>query len=688
MFFWTPYGFVRLTFFLIAGIVTAIYLPGVPGEWAGIILFVNCGLAVLWLQWKTSSQKMAGPLIVLMVFLAGYLHTIYQTQSLNARHFMYAGEAKLYTAVINSYPEEKARSWKCEARVDRIYDGREWHEVSGKVLLYFSREDFERPYRYGDELLIHGKPSQLHPPANPGEFDYKRFLSYRNVYHQQFLRVNQLEYIGNDPTYPWLASAYKARAWAEQVLRKNIQGDRERAVASALVLGIKDGLDNDLVNAYASSGAMHVLAVSGLHVGILYLLLRIVLRPLERRRNGRVLFAVLSIAALWFYAFFTGLSPSVLRAVTMFSVLAGARAMNYPTSIFNTLAFTAFVLLLLDPYMIMAVGFQLSFLAVIGIVYLQPRLYRLWVPRNIIIDKIWQITCVSMAAQVATFALGLLYYHQFPVYFLVSNLFVIPGALLSLGIGIFLIAVGGIPPLAAVAGNIFEDLLFMLNDLVYRVEAFPYSLLTDIRITTFQSWLLMGLIISVLLMVEYRRFAFVIAMGAFGILFGVIQWYHDYRVVQVPKFTVYQVRGESAMEWMEDGKSYFFARESLIQDKERMRFHIRPNRLMHGIRTVVFNSDEFMVEYPGFRLFAWSGLRIGQLTEPLNELPVNSELDYLVVSLNAVRKLDHSMLSNVKHIIIDSSNSYFTASRLLDEATRKGIQVYSVLHEGAFVAQL
>ena len=222
--------------------------------------------------------------------------------------------------------------------------------------------------------------------------------------------------------------------------------------------------------------------------------------------------AIISLVCLWAYAFVTGLSPSVLRAVTMFSFMAVAKPFSRSTNIYNTLAASAFILLLYNPFLIMSVGFQLSYLAVIGIVYLQKPLYNLWDPQNKIVDWCWSITCVSIAAQIATFALGLLYFHQFPVYFLFSNLFVIPGSFVVLVLGILLLAVSYFSPAAFAVGWLLEWTIKVLNIGVFAVEDLPYSLINGVYLTTFQCWLLMGVIILFILLFEFKRFRYVIGV--------------------------------------------------------------------------------------------------------------------------------------------------------------------------------
>ena len=176
----------------------------------------------------------------------------------------------------------------------------------------------------------------------------------------------------------------------------------------------------------------------------------------------------------------------------MFSFVALAIPAGRRTNIYNTLAASAFFILWYDPFLIMSVGFQLSYIAVLGIVYMQPALYNLWEPTNRLWDEVWKITCVSIAAQLATLPLGLLYFHQFPNYFLLSNLFVIPGSFVVLILGILILVVNVISPIASFLGMLLEWTIKALNVIVFTIEDFPFSLIENVYITTFQCWVLIS----------------------------------------------------------------------------------------------------------------------------------------------------------------------------------------------------
>jgi competence protein ComEC len=689
MFRWTPYTFIRIATVFIGGILLGVYSPGVIPllfSWIFLIVFASAFLLLLFLV-KRLPKKYYGLIGLPAIFMAGYVHVHIQKHTNQPDHISFHQDSVLYyRAVLTKFSDDKLKSWKTEALVTEVFSNNKWTSRKAKVLFYFAKSDFSKPYHYGNVLLIKGSPSLMTPPANPGEFDYKRYLSFRNIYHQHFLKKNYVRLIGHEPPSRFIEYAYLSRAWCQRTLEKFVTGEREQAVASALVLGVTDGLDNELLNAYSSTGAMHVLAVSGLHISILYMIIMWVLKPLLKLRSGPWLLAIISLVLLWLYAFITGLSPSVLRAVTMFSFMALAKPAGQTTNIYNTLGASAFCLLLLDPYLIMSVGFQLSYLAVLGIVYLQPGLYNLWNPTNYLLDEIWKITCVSIAAQVATFSLGLLYFHQFPNYFLLSNLLVIPGSFVVLILGILVLVVSVVDIAGVVVGFLLTWSIKFINYVVFVVEGFPFSLVENIYITTFQSWLIMLAIIFVVLVFQYRKFHFFLMSVAVMILFTLEQWRHHDEAFKTTKLTVYNVQGHTAFDLIENGQTIFFTDSILLHDRDRIRFHIHPNRLFTAVQKVSRMEDLALSRnLAGGKIFYWRGKSILIQQSKELKLPKDLSLDFFIVGNNSVwfdnlKKLK----SPPRFIILDSSNSYFYTNNFRQKAAASGLKVHSVRFDGAF----
>ncbi len=683
MFRWIPFAMVRIVAFFVFGILAGIYQPDLIGQDLAkpLLLLFTALYGISYLFLRRSHKAIVGAIGLSAIMMAGYVHLLMFISSDRPSHLsQYGGDVIAYMATVIETPEEKSNSWKYTIEVEKINNGDIWLEKEAKVLLYIRKDSDGAKYFYGDKIIVRGKPQLLSPPQNPHEFNFKRFLGFKNIYHQQFAREDYVQLIEPIKSKDLFYYSCIARKWASHQLKAQLHNEKEQAIALALTLGVKDGIDNELQSAYAASGAMHVLAVSGLHVGILYGIVLLLLRPIRNLSWSRWLIAAISLVILWSFAFITGLSPSVLRAVTMFSFIALAKPFGRNTNIYNTLAGSAFLLLLFNPYLVMSVGFQLSYLAVLGIVSLHSMLYRLWEPKSLVLDWVWNISCVSIAAQLATFSLGILYFHQFPVYFLFSNLFVIPGAISVLVMGILVIVSGALPGLANLLGGILQWLIQVLNYGVFTIEKLPFSLVEDIYITTFQCWLLIAALIFLVLMVSYRRLSYLVTASVFIVIFSITQWYHYLNDVRGNRFIVYNIPGHVGIEWISNGKSMFLADSLLLLDSERMRFHVRPNRLFCGVKvTESLILDEHS---SGIRVFSKNGKVFGVLNKMVPVWPDELKLDYLVAGINSNKPLASVKNTiNFEKLIFDSRYSSFFAGRTNSDS----LDVYSVQDSGAFV---
>jgi competence protein ComEC len=370
----------------------------------------------------------------------------------------------------------------------------------------------------------------------------------------------------------------------------------------------------------------------------------------------------------------------------MFSFVAAARPFGRGTNIYNTLAASAFLLLTYNPYLIMSVGFQLSYLAVLGIVYLQRPIYNLWETSSWFWDKVWQITCVSIAAQIATFSLGLLYFHQFPLYFLFSNLFVIPGSFIVLVLGIVLLCVSFIQPIAVAIGWLLQYCITWLNWAVFAVEDLPMSLINGIHLTILQCWLLMASIVSIALVFQFRKFRFVLLSLLFVAVFSFLQWQHIESDVAKKQFLVYATPGHFAMEWIDHGKSFFVVDSALSNDEERIRFHIRPNRIMSGVDSNI-SSEVAVQKFKGFELYFKNGISVLRIDKKNYDLPKKIIVDYLIVSNNSIQSIaEISDRVGFKKLILDGTNSRWYSDKLEKESQNNAI--HAVSKKNAFTLTL
>ncbi len=686
---WTPYICIRLAFSLSLGIVMGVYFP--TGLSTGMLEVMLAALMMAYVSFVSlfsfkKIRSLTGFVGLVMIVVTGYFSVRIHTETTRNDHLIHHDSISFYKVVITSPPKAGERTWKFEGHVTSIRKQGEWFNSTGRMLLYQKKEQGVKPFSYGDVMVVKGFPQRVPGPSNPHAFDYQKFLSYRNVFHQDFLSQEDVAVAGNQSPNELFGLAIAIRQWALKEIHKYIKGSQEQAIVSALVLGVTDELDDDLLRAYATSGAMHVLAVSGLHVGIIYWIILFFLKPLKNVRLGKWLTTCVTLFILWSYALVTGLSPSVLRAVTMLSFMAVAIPIQRRTNIYNTLGATAFCLLLINPYLLMSVGFQLSFLAVFGILYLFPRIYFLWTPASGFVNTIWKVTCVSIAAQLATFSLGLLYFHQFPVYFMVSNLFVIPGAFLIVVSGILVLATSPFPIIATGIGYALSFAVKILNIMIFFIDSLPMSKIDNVYINEIQCWCLILFLVMLLAMIAYRKIKFLYASFFFVVVFSLMQWQGYWKSQQEVKLTVYAINGHSAIDLMAHGDVYSLVDWALQKDENMVHFNMGNGRLAGFVNSVSQgDAMPFVKNFKGCRLILWHNRRLLQIFEKDFEFTAEFPVDFLIISNDAIKSLRNVVgVVTFKTLIVDGSNAFYVAEKLMKESEKLNINIHSTRHQGYF----
>ncbi len=711
---WSQVPFLRLLLPFLAGILTAVY-SGLQfvrwntdsvtpfGEVFNYIILSIFFLIILFvfikgLNVSYSYSWVFGTLVFAILFLSGFQLTNFHTEKYNSNHFSNYSDAEIIYAKCNKMSLEKEKSYKIVMEILAVRKNAKWIETSGTAICYFKKDSLSKQLHYGDCVVMKTKFNEVKPPQNPGEFNYKQYLSFHNIYHQAYIPSKNWKLLERNQGNPILYASYNLREYLLNIFRENnITGD-EYAVGSALVLGYTDHLDQDLIRAYASSGAIHVLSVSGLHVGIIYIVANFLLMFLDKIRFGKAIKIFLLLFILWFYATLTGLSPSVLRSAAMFSIIVIAKGWKHDTNIFNTLSVSCFALLLLNPYLIMDVGFQLSYLAVLGIVAVQPWLYEKWQPHNWLMNHIWALTTVSIAAQLVTFPLALLYFHQFPNYFLISNLIVIPLSTIILIYGLFVLAVGKIAIVGTFCAKVFSWIVWLLNEFVFITDKTPGSLTQGISISIFETYMIYALIVCILVFLFQKRQRFI--FYTLGILITIlsIQVYENYRERNQKMFVVYNTPKTSAINFIFGKEYYLLADSSLLHSNSKMLFHIRHHVWDSGIekennleleKTKSIRSENILLKNNFIRFQSKNIYIVDSLHRLYSDLKQKLKVDYIILSRNAkVQIKDLQKQFNFEKIIIDSSNSQWKNDKWKKECEELKIDYYSVIDSGAYIEKI
>ena len=453
-------------------------LAGANATWL-IVVFAALSLAFVLLNLYYNQLKLyktrwvGGVLIAFILFLSGWINAIRYSELNSSDHFSKIPSQYLIVKITNE-PVLKNSLLRFSANVEESSNNGKKTATSGTLLITL-KDSSAKNLAYGDELLIPAKYNAIDPPFNPAEFNYKQYLANKNIYYQAFLYQKQYVLLGANTGNQLIAGSLRLRRQLVEKLKYNMSDTSAFAVASTLILGYRADLSPDILQAYSKTGTVYVLTVSGAQVAIIYLLLAFALKFLDRYKYGRLLRAVIIIAIIWYYALLTGLALAVCRVALMVSMVIIGKSFSRYINTLNILAISAFVLLLYDPFFITEVGFQLSYLAVSGLIVLQPVVYKWFKFKNKPADKIWALCSVSIAAQIIIFPICAFYFHQFPVYFLISNLFVfIPSALIMYS-GIFYLLLPQIPYVSKSIAFVLEKTGLFMNKGLAVIENMPYA---------------------------------------------------------------------------------------------------------------------------------------------------------------------------------------------------------------------
>ena len=463
----------KLIFPFMAGIVAGVFYP------AHNLWFIFGGLALLLAAmlylayFKLKRTKWYLPVFCICFAFVGYsvvsVHQLQRSIGNDFSHFA-SNDYCWAEVVIKEMPTQSAKSFKAMADVNKIQDSSGWHKVSGKAMLFFAKDTLAPRLHYGDKVLIYAQLREVSPPQNPYQFDYRTYLQRKGIYYQSYLTTEQYKVLRPSSEKSVRAVAYFLRAKMIDLIKSSGLSKNEQGIASALLLGWDEDVDDETLQSFSNAGIAHFLSISGLHLGIIFMFIGYMFFWMGNSLRSRMIRGIVQLAVLWFFAIVTGLSPSIMRAATMFSLITVGEMFFSRASFYNNLASSAFILLMFRPMLLFDVGFQLSYLGVVGIVVLQPRIKEImqnswnqvfaesktgkFIAKGLdavanaalwLVQKVWELACVSIAAQIATLPLTFYYFHQFPVYFLIANVTVIPFAGFLLATVIFVVAFSWIP---------------------------------------------------------------------------------------------------------------------------------------------------------------------------------------------------------------------------------------------------
>jgi len=649
---WKETPFLRLLPPFITGILFQWYLE--LEHWLLLVtlataMLVLILLAIAPLALRFRLQWLTGIAINLLLVTAGAL-IVHFNNAANKKDWLPCHYKEQSVEVILQEPlSAKINSYKTTASATRLISNDNATPVSGNIIIYFSHSVQVTDLSYGSIIIINKPLIPVKSPGNPGAFNYQRYCLFAGISHQVFLQPQDFVIMPRRETRGIQRLIFFCRQSILNTLSTFIKSPKERALAEALLIGYKDELDKDLVQSYSKTGVVHIIAVSGMHLGIIYLLLSKLLQPLRKKRLGQLSRFISILACLWIFSLLAGAGASVIRSAVMFSIMLVGDTFSRRSNIYNTLAASAFLLLCWNPFWLWDAGFQLSYAAVLSIVMFFKPVYNLIFVENKLLDAVWKLNAVTIAAQLLTLPLTIYLFHQFPNLFLLTNLIAVPLSSVLLIGEIVLCAISFIPIIAAPVGEVLSFLISFLNDFIERIGMLPFATWTHLFITLPQAALLVILIVRRSLI----YFALFMLLRAESFISASMQ----------QKIIVYNSR--LAIDFIQ-GRKYYFVGEPSAQ--------IEPSRILHRIT----EADSL----PGLlikgSLFWFQGRRIYIMDKAAPQFAV----DILIISKNAALPPQPIQAGQV---VADGTNSARKVKQWQQYCNALHIPFHSVADSGAFV---
>ncbi|MEN8121247.1 MAG: ComEC/Rec2 family competence protein [Bacteroidota bacterium] len=637
-----------------------------------------------------------GFLVNVSLFFMGIMVTFIQTQNNNQ-----FSESNTFIGRLIEPVKETKKSIKIILEITEYQTGSTWKSCTEKVIVYAKKDSLSKLLKYGDLITFKTSFKAIKNSGNPDEFDYKKYLANKNIHFQTYLNTENWKLIANNQGNIVYATAYKLRKKLLEVYKaNNISGD-EFAILAALTLGVKDYLSPEIMQSYSTSGAMHILAVSGLHVGIIYIILNSMLFFMHKNKLLKYIQAIILIISIWFFAFITGLSPSVTRASIMLSFIIVGNASRRHPSVFNSIAISAFLILLIKPLAILHVGFQLSYAAVIAIVYFQPKIYRLLNPKNIILDKAWALTAVSIAAQIGTFPISIFYFHKFPTYFFITNLVAIPAAYIIIVLAVGILVFNFLPLISDIVAFFLEWTITILNFSTKWIENLPIASINHISYSFIETLTMYLLIISIAILIFNQNKRWLIYSFTLVLFFLVSQNIRRINSLEKSMFIVFNSKSTPVI-GIKDHQDFSIITDSTFTKNKKSTRYLLDNLLTDKFikDTAILRSDiiEEPTKYQNSESFffqdyyiQYKNMKVVLLNnEKYNEMESSTKLKTNIVVLSK------GFSSNIEQInklfeydmlVLDATIPFWQEKTILKNCAALNINVHNVREVGAYVRE-
>ena len=628
-------------------------------------------------------------IIILAVFTCLGMIITWQ-QNIHNNNYWYGENYKPGDFIIATIKEpivEKTNSYKAISSINGIYKNNKLINTNGNVLLYFKKDSTKPQLQYGSEIVFAKSIQQIQNSGNPASFNYNRYCLFQNITGQVFLVSNDYKILNSSNRNIFQNLLFKTRDWALNVLKQNIHSPKELGIAEALLIGYRNDLDKDLVQAYSNTGVVHIIAISGLHIGVIYAALLSFFSLFKPSKIKRWLEPVLILLIIWMFTLIAGAAPSVLRASVMFTFLLAGKFLNRNGNMYNTLAASAFVLLLINPFYLWDVGFQLSYSAVFSIVLCYKKVSGLLYFKNKSLRWVWQLSAVSLSAQFFTLPLVIYHFHQLPLLFLFSNLVAVPLSGIILFEELILFCFSWWHSLASIIGWLTEISTKWMNEFIEHIDKLSFSVWDGLHISIVQLIIMLIAISFFCWWQFYKKSSPLLAMLVCVFLFFVLGdadlIHHKYQ----QEIIVYNIPKQSAMDVIAGNIVRFAGDSEVLQSTFLRNFNLKPSR----VKNRVYNTknillppvENFILRVNNSKILLLGKNKFNHTTN--KKIPLN----ILVLTKNSYQTpAEINQLFQCDYVVADGSVPAWKSVKWKKEFEQLHLRFFSVAQEGAFTLKL
>lgn len=477
------FSIVKIKIFFIIGLLTGYYLK-VDLAYSTIIQLVS--ILIFCISFYFSNKKFTqtnafGLCTLLLFFSIGITTNILHDNRINKDHYTHLSnlhEKHNFLILVRERVKTTLKNQRYLAEIIKIDN----KKSSGKIILNVKKEERNMDFISGSELFVSGFLTPTQKPNNPNQFDYSVYLEHKNIYAQVYTSSEKIK-ISKEVQKDIYHYIFKFREKIITKLKTSGFNHEELSVLSALILGQQQDISPEIQKDYQFAGAVHILSVSGMHVGFIMIFISLLLKPLPNDKRSNFIRIIITLTSLWMFSLIAGLSPSVVRSATMFSFIAIGTVINRQNNMFHTIIVSLLIILLIEPSFIFDIGFQLSYLALFFIIWLQPMLKKLWTPKNKMITFFWDILTVSIAAQIGTLPLSIYYFHQFPGLFFITNLVLVPMVFIIMILGSLLMLFSLLDFIPIYLLKTVEISVFIMNSFIKEIASIESFILKNIPLT-------------------------------------------------------------------------------------------------------------------------------------------------------------------------------------------------------------